>query len=467
MSSVKNWNEQNARGVALHQQGWYLEAAKLVQEALRSAESELGPDHPMVAECLNNLAVIYHSQGKDAEAALFQQAVAAREGKPLRAGRTEASQPRNKLGLLNFAKHKYALAESIFNQALEIKKKALGKRHPDVLLILGNLADVYYSQGEHAEAESLLMSIRLQSDERKSKDFTGLCFFRDSMRCSASFPAELAKAGLSSSIGGVTENLSDSGVFIKTENWNAFNINEQVSVSLFLPSYFSDQDANIRMEGTGIINRIDEENGGVALRFTESFRRFKKSAEAELPERIRYRKIAHYLSAHEKMTSQQFLETYPNGFLVERSQMNLDKNVIFQLDTGRVDDENVLNELYKGAVEMDVLVARVIEIRKGKIDKNHAVITIGRSANNDLVLYNKMVSKSHARLHITSIDEAPYLVDVGSANCTFLNAKMLKSHEMYQLADGDEISFGPQTTLVFLSAKVFYDSLSTLIRCYA
>ena len=46
----------------------------------RSAENAFGPDHPDTAVTLNNLAVLYHSQGRYAEAwPLYQQAIAIHE----------------------------------------------------------------------------------------------------------------------------------------------------------------------------------------------------------------------------------------------------------------------------------------------------------------------------------------------------------------------------------------------------
>ena len=92
------------------------------------------------------------------------------------------------------------------------------------------------------------------------------------------------------------------------------------------------------------------------------------------------------------------------------------------------------------------------------------LITIGRAAKNDIVLYNKLISKSHAFLFFLAVDQDPYLVDLGSANGTFCNNKKMAVYEMYQLKDGDEISFGPETRVRYLSTKAFSDLLDSIKR---
>ena len=55
----------------------YAKAEPLCQRALALGEQALGPDHPLVAESLNNLAAVYLSQGRKAKAKpLMQRALA-------------------------------------------------------------------------------------------------------------------------------------------------------------------------------------------------------------------------------------------------------------------------------------------------------------------------------------------------------------------------------------------------------
>ena len=76
----------------------------------------------------------------------------------------------------------------------------------------------------------------------------------------------------------------------------------------------------------------------------------------------------------------------------------------------------------------------------------HERETIGRAADNSIVLDDGGVSRSHAR--IDSRDGDLFLVDEGSANGTSVNGARLDSVSPYSLQDGDRIGIGPYT-LVF------------------
>jgi hypothetical protein len=478
MKLMKRWNILNSRIIAFYQQGWYSVAASLAEETLEFAEKAFGPDHSNVAESLNNLALIYYTQGKEAEASIFEQTLTQRQGKVLWPSRSNSSQYVNKVVLLNLAKRKYSHAESLFRRALKVKKNALGQEHSELLQVLGNLADLHNTQGKYAEAESSLKSLRVRDDmvwqgiemaddEEESQDFKELRHNREYMRCNGRFSAKLANTETGVAISGVTENISQVGTFIKTSDWRAFRTNDQVSIAISLPSIFSDQLATVDMEGPGIIARVDEENEGIAIQFMRSFKQFKRvgeTGETEVAGKTRYKKIAHYMKILEDTSLTKFFDTYPKGFLVERFRLDFDSDVIFQFSTKEIDIPGVLNELSNDLANTDFLEARVIETSKRKIDNNEGVINIGRSANNDIVLYNKTVSKSHAFLYFPSDDGASHLADLQSTNCTYLNNEKMAPYMMYKLADGDEISFGPQTKVIYLSTKTFYDFLTSLKR---
>jgi len=56
-------------------QGRYAEAEPLYQRSLAIAEKVVEPEHPSMGQCLNNLAELYRAQGKYAEAEpLYQRA---------------------------------------------------------------------------------------------------------------------------------------------------------------------------------------------------------------------------------------------------------------------------------------------------------------------------------------------------------------------------------------------------------
>ena len=470
MKFMKRWNILNSRIIALCQQGWHSAAVSLAEETLEFAEKAFGCDHPNVAESLNNLALIYYTQGKEAEASIAEQTGTRSENRAMPAG---SPQYMNKVVLLNLARRKYALAESLFRQALQIKKNALGQGNSELSQVMRNLADLHNAQGKNTEAEPCLEPPRLQCNkvwqtfqmsdsEADNHDSTEIRHKLECMRCSGNFPAKLANKKTGVSIDGVTENISQVGAFIKTRNWSAFRTNDPVSVAISLPSILSDQIANVDMEGPAIIAGVDEDNEGIAIQFMRSFRQFERVGETEVAGKIRYKKIAQYIKTSEDTSLSKFLDMYPNGFLVEKFRMDFDSDVIFQFSTKQIDVPRVLDELSYDLADKDFLHARVIEISKKKIKNNEGVINIGRSANNDIVLYNKAVSKSHAFLYLSPDDGVAHLADLQSTNGTFLNNEKITPYMMYQLRDGVEISFGPQTKVVYLSTKTFYDFLTSL-----
>jgi len=84
-------------------------------------EKAYGPDHPDVAQALNNLAVLYTRQGRNAD------------------------------------------AERLFKRSVATFEKTLGPNHPDLADILQNLAGLYKDEGRYADAQQLFkrsMAIR-------------------------------------------------------------------------------------------------------------------------------------------------------------------------------------------------------------------------------------------------------------------------------------------------------------------
>ncbi len=73
-------------------------------------EKALGLDHPEVATCLNNLAALYKTQGR------------------------------------------YAEAEPLHRRSLAIDEKVFGPEHPSVATDLNNLAALYDDQSRYSEA---------------------------------------------------------------------------------------------------------------------------------------------------------------------------------------------------------------------------------------------------------------------------------------------------------------------------
>jgi tetratricopeptide (TPR) repeat protein/CHAT domain-containing protein len=155
VAQESQWKQLSAQARNLEQQGKYADALPIAIEALKAAESELGPDDPWVSVPASNLAQVYDVLGRYAEAEpLYQRALQIHEKafgpeNPLVAIDSES------LGVLYFRQSQYAKAEPLFERALHIQEKALPPADAGLATYLENLAMNYVDEGKYAEAEPL------------------------------------------------------------------------------------------------------------------------------------------------------------------------------------------------------------------------------------------------------------------------------------------------------------------------
>ncbi|MCH8805465.1 MAG: tetratricopeptide repeat protein, partial [Planctomycetes bacterium] len=132
----------------------YAEAEKLYKLSVTEAEN-FGRTDPRLALSLNNLAMLYDTQGKyDQAEPLFKRSLAINE-KALGPEHPDVAASLNNLAELYRVQGKYDQAEPLYKRSLAIKEKALGPEHPDVALGLNNLAALYDTQGKYDQAEPL------------------------------------------------------------------------------------------------------------------------------------------------------------------------------------------------------------------------------------------------------------------------------------------------------------------------
>jgi tetratricopeptide (TPR) repeat protein len=135
--------------------GRYAEAEPLYLRSLTIREEQLGANHPDTANSLNNLALLYKSMGRYAEAEpLYLRSLTIRE-KQLGANNPDIAQSLNNLALLYESMGRYAAAAPLYLRSLAICEEQLGANHPDTATSLNNLASLYKSMGRYAEAEPL------------------------------------------------------------------------------------------------------------------------------------------------------------------------------------------------------------------------------------------------------------------------------------------------------------------------
>jgi tetratricopeptide (TPR) repeat protein len=104
----------NQQVLQLLNQGQYAAAMPFAERSLAIREKVLGPEHPDVAQSLNNLAELYRKLGN------------------------------------------YSQAEPLYQRSLAILEKVMGKEHPLVALSLNNLALLYQEMGNIARTLEFL-----------------------------------------------------------------------------------------------------------------------------------------------------------------------------------------------------------------------------------------------------------------------------------------------------------------------
>jgi CHAT domain-containing protein/Tfp pilus assembly protein PilF len=169
-------------------QGKYTEAEALLRRGLAIYEKAFGPEHPGVAALLTNLANVDKRQDRNTDAEqLLRRAVTIQE-------RTLGEHPElaatlNILGLLYSNQGKYGEAEPFYKRALAIKEKVLGANNPGTAIVLDNLAGLYGSSGDSANALAYSRKATASVIAHASAEATG--------------------AGLRESAGGLVEQRSD------------------------------------------------------------------------------------------------------------------------------------------------------------------------------------------------------------------------------------------------------------------
>jgi CHAT domain-containing protein/Tfp pilus assembly protein PilF len=133
----------------------YDDALPVLERVLELRENALGPEHPMVAATLHNLASIYRNKGDYAKAESLHHRSRKIWEKSLGPEDPNVARSLNNLGIVYQRKGDYAKAEQSYRRALAINEKALGPEHPDVAHNLHNLADLYHDRGDYANAESV------------------------------------------------------------------------------------------------------------------------------------------------------------------------------------------------------------------------------------------------------------------------------------------------------------------------
>jgi CHAT domain-containing protein len=132
----------------------------LYQRSIAIRAKALGPEHPDLAETLNNLAQLYVLQKRYTEAEpLYRRSLGILE-KSYGAEHSKVGTAVNNLAQFYVFQKRYAEAEPLLKRGLSIKQKTMGLNHPDVVMTLNNLAALYYAEGRYSQARALYEQAR-------------------------------------------------------------------------------------------------------------------------------------------------------------------------------------------------------------------------------------------------------------------------------------------------------------------
>jgi tetratricopeptide (TPR) repeat protein len=122
-----------------------------------AAVSGISADVLALISGASNLASLHCKQGRYAEAEpLYRQALQLRRSL-LGEEHPDVAESLNNLASLYSSQGRYAKAEPLWLQALELWRRPHREEHPDVAITLNNLAILYCDRGRYGEAETLLL----------------------------------------------------------------------------------------------------------------------------------------------------------------------------------------------------------------------------------------------------------------------------------------------------------------------
>jgi len=156
--SLKYAEILNDLAILYESEGRYEEAESSYLEAIKIYYQNLGVNHLTVADTLNNLAALYGLQRRFKEAELLYLKSLEIRKQQLEADHPHIATSLNNLASVYKSQGKYEKAEPLYLQSLEINKTKLGGNHPKTASSLNNLGSLYKSQKRYKEAEQQFIS---------------------------------------------------------------------------------------------------------------------------------------------------------------------------------------------------------------------------------------------------------------------------------------------------------------------
>jgi CHAT domain-containing protein/tetratricopeptide (TPR) repeat protein len=137
------------------ERGQYRQAIPIAEQAYDLTRNTFGSEHPLFANSLNKLALLYHKLGDYAAAEpLYKRAVEIWQ-KVFGEHHHFFAVGLNNLAGLYKAMGNYSQAAPLYQKALKSLRKVVGEDHPDCAMVMDNLAKLYQVTGDYDQAESL------------------------------------------------------------------------------------------------------------------------------------------------------------------------------------------------------------------------------------------------------------------------------------------------------------------------
>ncbi|MDZ8054597.1 MAG: tetratricopeptide repeat protein [Aulosira sp. ZfuVER01] len=156
---IKKLNQLNLQVVELAGEGNLEQAIIVAQQAVNIGETHQITENPEYCDSLNNLAELYRIQGSYLLAQpLYLQTLNLRK-KLLGYEHPDVAQSLNNLAALYHAQGNYVEAEKLFLESLELWKHIFGESHFQIATNLNNLAEIYREQGKYFQAEQVHLEV--------------------------------------------------------------------------------------------------------------------------------------------------------------------------------------------------------------------------------------------------------------------------------------------------------------------
>ncbi|HEX9674145.1 MAG TPA: tetratricopeptide repeat protein, partial [Burkholderiales bacterium] len=150
------WRLLNDQAVAYLQRGDFEQAGLFARQALREAETTLGPEHRATEASLSTFSLALRLSGKPKEALPVAERLVA-----LRTKQYGSEDPATAIALHNsaeilIAQNRFAEAGQVQLRALAVFEKKLGAKHVNTATALHNMGSILLKQERYSEAENYL-----------------------------------------------------------------------------------------------------------------------------------------------------------------------------------------------------------------------------------------------------------------------------------------------------------------------